>query len=163
MARIQYGNRIGSAGKLTVGCSAAIFDSSKKRILLVRRADNKWWAVPGGYMEAGESVTEGCEREVLEETGLHVKVQRLIGVYTNPNMLVEYPDGNRWQFVALHFLVEPVGGILAAGDDAIETGYFSQNEIASMKLSSFDRQRVADGFMYQDVAFIRDDIFIEIA
>jgi len=161
MGRVIYGNRIGKQGKLTVGCSAAIFDAEKNKILLVRRADNGWWAVPGGYMEAGESVTEGCEREVFEETGLEVKVKLLVGVYTNPNMLVEYPDGNRWQFVALFFLAEPIGGNLQPGEEVIEVGYFSRREIASMKVCSFDRQRIDDGFALQEAAFIRDDIFIE--
>jgi ADP-ribose pyrophosphatase YjhB (NUDIX family) len=111
-------------------------------------------------MESGESVTEGCEREVFEETGLHVKVQRLIGVYSNPNMLVEYPDGNRWQIVILYFLAETIGGELQAGDDALDAGYFSLEEIEHMKVRALDRQRIADVFADQKVAFIRDDIYI---
>jgi len=160
MVQITYGDRICKQGKLTVGCAAAVFDKSKQKILLIRREDNTGWAVPGGYMESGESVTEGCEREVFEETGLHVKVQRLIGVYSNPNMLVEYPDGNRWQIVILYFLAETIGGELQAGDDALDAGYFSLEEIEHMKVRALDRQRIADVFADQKVAFIRDDIYI---
>jgi len=71
VAKIIAGDRVGKQGRLGVGTSAAVFDASR-RILLIRRADNGNWAVPGGYMEPGESLSEGCEREVLEETGLRV-------------------------------------------------------------------------------------------
>ena len=112
-------------------------------------------------MEPGESVTEGCAREVREETGMQVKVTRLIGVYTNPHLLLEYPDGNRWQFVALFFAAEPTGGRLQAGDDAIEVGYFSGSEMEEMDIGHFDRQRIADGFAGQEAAFIRDDLRVD--
>ena len=71
-----------------MGCAAAVFDPTGERILLVRRADSGRWCVPGGYMDAGEGVVEGCVREVWEETGLTVRVTRLIGVYTNPHVLL---------------------------------------------------------------------------
>jgi ADP-ribose pyrophosphatase YjhB (NUDIX family) len=51
-------------------------------MLLVRRSDNGRWAVPGGYMEPGGAFTEACAREVLEETGLHVRVGKLVGEET---------------------------------------------------------------------------------
>ena len=161
VANIIYGVRIGRLGSLTVGCSAAILDPTKERMLLIRRADNRRWGVPGGYMEPGESVTEGCVREVLEETGLHVRVTRLVGVYTNPHLLLEYPDGNRWQFVALFFAAEPIGGNLQAGDDAIEVGYFSRAEMVDLEIGPFDRQRIADRFADQEAAFIRDDLRVD--
>ena len=101
MTTIIHGDRVGRLGRLAIGCSAAIFGPRKRKILLVCRADSGTWCVPGGYMEPGESVTEGCMREVWEETGLHVHVEHLIGVYNNPHILLEYQDGNRWQIVAL--------------------------------------------------------------
>jgi ADP-ribose pyrophosphatase YjhB (NUDIX family) len=160
MAKIIYGHRVSKQGKLAIGCSAWILDPDTQKVLLVQRADNKKWAVPGGYMEPGESVTEACEREVLEETGIHVKVTHLIGVYNNPHMLLEYPDGNQWQLVVLHFATEFVSGNIAARDETINAGYFSLAEISNLDISNFDRQRIEDGFTLQNQPFIRNDIRI---
>lgn len=82
--RILQGYRIGKEGTLAVGCSASIIDPTNGKLLLVRRADNNRWAVPGGYMVPGESITEACAREVKEETGLQVLVDHLIAVYSTP-------------------------------------------------------------------------------
>src|ERR671937_1143499 len=109
MTQVLYGPRLGKEGKIRLGCSAAIFDA-QGRILLTRRADNGRWCLPGGRMESGESVAEACEREVFEETGLIVRVKRLVGVYSHPDQLVVYPDENKAHVVALHFQAEVIGG-----------------------------------------------------
>ena len=110
MVKINVGERVGKKGALAVGCSASIFDTTQNTMLFIRRADNDRWAVPGGYMEPGENLSEACKREVFEETGLLVEIQRLIGVYTSPHLLLEYQDGNKWQLVVLHFEAIAVDG-----------------------------------------------------
>ena len=89
MVKIVYGDRVGKQGKLTVGCTAIIFDPTRKKILLTRRQDNGRWCLPGGHMEAGENVSEACAREIWEETGLQARITRLIGIYSDPHMLLE--------------------------------------------------------------------------
>jgi ADP-ribose pyrophosphatase YjhB (NUDIX family) len=157
MAKVIAGERIGKQGQLAIGCSAAVFDASRQRLLLIRRADNGRWAVPGGYMEAGESMTEACAREVLEETGLGVKVKRLISVYTNPHLLLEYPDGNRLQLVVLHFDAEPIDGDLSLSEESSELGFFSQAEVLQLDVGSLDRLRIMDSFTAQERTIIRDE------
>ena len=157
MVRIIRGERVGKQGRLAVGCSAAILDSTEQKLLLIRRVDSGRWAVPGGYMEPGESVTEACAREVWEETGIHVRVGRLIGVYNSPHILVEYPDGNRLQLVMLYFAAESVGGTLRTSEETADVGYFSRADIEDMDMSDFNRQRVDDAFAAQAVAFVRND------
>ncbi len=94
MAKLIHGDRIGKRGVLRVGASSIIFDESREKVLLTKRTDNGRWCLPGGGMDPGESVEEACVREAYEETGLHVKVTRLVGVYTTPNLVIEYADGN---------------------------------------------------------------------
>jgi ADP-ribose pyrophosphatase YjhB (NUDIX family) len=106
MVNVIRGERVCQQGRLAVGCSAAVLDPTGQKILLIRRSDSGWWAVPGGYMEAGETFTEACAREVLEETGLSVQVGQLVAVYTSPHVRLDYPDGNRLQLVVLHFAAQ---------------------------------------------------------
>ena len=156
MARVIAGDRVGKFGRLAVGCSATIFDATHEHVLLARRADNGRWCVPGGYMEPGESTTEACIREVWEETGLQVRVVRLIGVYTNPHLLLEYPDGNRWQLVVLHFEAAPIGGELGISDETTEMEYFSRAEVEHLDMSPLDRLRTTDAFAAHSTVVVRD-------
>ncbi len=56
------------------------------RIVLIRRADNGLWGLPGGMVDWGEDIPNTVERELVEETGLElVKICRLVGVYSNPD------------------------------------------------------------------------------
>jgi len=72
--KVVYGDRIGKEGKLRLGCSAVLFGNERQSVLLTRRSDNGQWCLPGGMIDPGESVSEGCEREVFEETGLFLHV-----------------------------------------------------------------------------------------
>ncbi len=143
MTQVLYGPRLGKEGKLRLGCSAAIFDEHK-RILLTRRADNGQWCLPGGALESGESAAEACEREVLEETGLRVRVTRLVGVYSHPDQLVIYPDGNKAFIVALHFEAEVIGGELGLSNETTDFGYFALDEMQDMEFLGRHKERILD-------------------
>ena len=160
MVKITRSERAGKLGRLAIGCSASVVEPHTRKLLLVCRADDGRWAVPGGYMEPGESVTEACAREVLEETGMHVRVGRLVAVYNSPHVLLEYPDGARLQLVVLHFAAEPIGGTLTTSDETTRVGYFSPAEIEDMDVGALDRQRIDDTFAARAAAFVRDDFGI---
>jgi ADP-ribose pyrophosphatase YjhB (NUDIX family) len=155
MAKIVEGERIGKVGKLALGCSATIFDPSRQKVLLTRRTDNGRWCLPGGRAESGESVIETCVRETLEETGLEVRIVRLLGVYSSPHRLVEYPDGNRYHIVALNFEVEPIGGALTISDETTAYGYFSWDEIRRMDVMETHIERLTDVFSGMQAPFVR--------
>jgi ADP-ribose pyrophosphatase YjhB (NUDIX family) len=155
MAKVIYGERIGRSGKISTGCSAVIFDDARQKILLTRRADNNQWCLPSGQVEAGESITEACVREVLEETGLQIEVVKLIGVYSNPHQLIEYPDGNRIHLISLCFEVQITGGKLTASDEATKFNYFGLDEIDSIDLLPNHRERILDAFAQSTAVFIR--------
>jgi len=154
MTEILYGERLGRQGQLRLGCSAVIFDG-QKRILLTRRADNGLWCLPGGMMESGESVAEACEREVWEETGLQVRAKRLVGVYSDPDRLVIYPDGNRAFFVVLNFEAEVIGGSLGLSNETTEAGYFTLEEMGKMQMHARHNERVEDALAARPEAIIK--------
>jgi ADP-ribose pyrophosphatase YjhB (NUDIX family) len=143
MTQVLYGPRLGKEGKIRVGCSAAILDE-RGRILLTRRTDNGQWCLPGGALESGESAAEACEREVLEETGLRVRVKRLVGVYSHPDQLVVYPDGNKAFIVALHFTAEVIGGELGMSNETTDYGYFTAEEVEGLEMLGRHKERIID-------------------
>ena len=150
MTQILYGPRLGKEGQLRVGCSATIFDGKREKVLLTQRMDNGRWCLPGGHMESGESATEACEREVWEETGLKVRATRLLGVYSNPDQLVIYKDGNKAFFVVLNFEVQVLEGELGLSDETTAFGWFSLEEMESMPIHANHKLRVEDAMLGGD-------------
>jgi 8-oxo-dGTP pyrophosphatase MutT (NUDIX family) len=143
MTEVFYGPRLGKEGKIRLGTSAIIFNSEGK-FLLTQRSDNNQWCLPGGAVESGESVAEACEREVLEETGLNVRVTRLVGVYSHSDQLVVYKDGNKAQIVAIHFEAEAIGGELGLSDETTDFGYFTVEEMEKLPMLGRHKERVFD-------------------
>jgi len=153
--KLIHGERVARQARLRPGSSAIIFDSSRKKVLLTRRSDNGRWCLPGGGMDPGESAEETCIREALEETGLQVKVTKLVGIYTSPNIMVEYADGGRVQPVSFSFEAEVIGGELSLSDETTEYGYFSVNELDAVDLLEHHRLRINDAMHGRAAAFYR--------
>jgi ADP-ribose pyrophosphatase YjhB (NUDIX family) len=153
--KVVYGDRIGRQGKLRLGCSAVLFGNDRQTILLTRRSDNGQWCLPGGMIDSGESVAEGCEREVFEETGLKVRVVRLAGIYSNPNRLTIYPDGNKAFVIVLNFEVEQVGGKLGLSEETTDARFFSITEAVQMDLFHGHAEHIHDTLAGNYAAVIR--------
>lgn len=95
-------------------------------ILLERRADCGMWGLPGGRIEQGESVEASAVREVLEETGLQVKLTRLIGVYSDPaERVVTYLDhGDVTHKIDPVVEAQIIGGKLRGSEESEELAFF---------------------------------------
>ncbi|MFC9339625.1 NUDIX hydrolase [Streptomyces sp. NPDC057020] len=89
------------------------------RILAIRRADNGTWEPPGGVLELDERPEQGAAREVLEETGMRVEVERLSGVYKNMTRGV----------VALVFRCRPVGGEESTSPESTAVEWLTREEV----------------------------------
>ncbi len=126
-----------------IGVYALIFDD-EGRVLLGHRRDVDWWNLPGGGMEAGETVDEALCREVREETGLEVEVERLVGVYSKPQK----------QEVVLTFLCRSTGGTLQPTEETRENRYFAPDALPHNTLPKH-RQRVEDAMLNQQSAVIQ--------
>jgi len=104
---------------LTTDC--VVFDN-RRRVLLVRRGHPPFkgqYALPGGFVDVGETVEEACRRELLEETGLKVKRVELIGVYSDPS---RDPRGHTCSvaYLARVGRANPKAGDDAAGAEWVE-------------------------------------------
>lgn len=154
MTQVFYGPGLGKEGKLRLGASAIIFNNEGK-FLLTKRTDNGQWCLPGGAVEAGESVAEACEREVFEETGLRVRVKRLVGVYSHPDQLVVYKDGNKAFVVAIHFEAEHLGGELGLSNETTDFGYFTIEEAEQLEFLGRHKERILDSLANHREAVIK--------
>lgn len=104
---------IGSALVMMPGVAALIRDP-EGRLLVLQRADDGRWGLPAGALDPGETAAEAVVREVLEETGLHVRPVHLAGV-VGPHLSV-YPNGDVVEYTVAVFVCEQTGGSLEARD-----------------------------------------------
>ncbi|MFI1967964.1 NUDIX hydrolase [Streptomyces cinnamoneus] len=97
------------------------------RVLAIRRADNGNWELPGGVLEIEESPEAGARREVLEETGIEVSVDRLTGVYKNMTRGI----------VALVFRCRPVGGSERTSDESAAVSWLTPEEVTAAMAEAY--------------------------
>jgi 8-oxo-dGTP diphosphatase len=116
--------RIGTDWILAIGASTIVMDDDGK-ILLQRRRDDGSWAHPGGCLEPGERIGDAAVREVEEETGYRVGGARLAGVFTGPQCVITYPNGDRLRYLDFVFTARVTGGALRPeSDETIDVGWF---------------------------------------
>ncbi|MDB5096968.1 MAG: hydrolase [Cyanobacteria bacterium RYN_339] len=111
--------------------SAVVVDVAG-RVLLHRAVDTGNWHTIGGVLEPGEAPAAAAVREVFEETGVTAVVERLVGVYTTPE--VRYPNGDLTMYVVTTFRCRPVAGEPIVNDDeSLEVRYFAPDELPTLR------------------------------
>jgi 8-oxo-dGTP pyrophosphatase MutT (NUDIX family) len=112
-------------------------------ILLIQRSDNGNWALPGGALDPGESMTDAAVREVEEETGILCEVTGIVGVYTDPHHVILYTSNNEVrQECSLVYTGRPVGGAVRTSDESTEVRWVQPDELASYRMHPSMRKRV---------------------
>jgi 8-oxo-dGTP diphosphatase len=123
------------AGPETPKLMVDVVIPSEKGVVLVRRGSEPYegrWALPGGFVEVGETVRQAAAREAAEETGLAVETSRLVDVYSEPD---RDPRGHN---VSVAFLARVLSGQMQAASDAAEVDVLDP---ASVELA-FDHARI---------------------
>ena len=141
---------------LLAPAAAACIRDEEGHILLLRRSDgDNMWGFPGGGMELGEQVAETVVREVREEIGLEVEPVVLIGVYSSPEYIFAYPNGDQVQPVTAFFECRVVGGELRPDQEEIlGSRYFGpEDELPPMHPCCVAKAH--DAFAYRGQAFFR--------
>jgi ADP-ribose pyrophosphatase YjhB (NUDIX family) len=129
-------------------CGADVFvTDSDGKVLLIQRADNGYWALPGGCQNLDDTPAECAVRECLEECGLQVRITHLLGVWSSLRYeYVNYP----WKdnvFTHLVFAAEVVGGAEQTSEETTRIGWFAETELPP--LSDGHEPRIRFGFEWK--------------
>ena len=142
--RIDYLDDPAAPKATSVVPSANVIVVNKQgEILMIRRTDNNNWAVPGGGMDLGESITHAAVRETQEETGITCEITGLVGIYTNPRHVIRYTsNGEVRQEFSIVFTARPVDGELRPSSESSEPQWVSPAAIPDMQMHPSMRQRI---------------------
>ena len=129
------------AGRNPLPTADVIIEVGDRIVLVRRKYPPEGWAIPGGFVETGETVESAAVREALEETGLPVTLVALLGVYSDPARDPRHPTIST-------VYVGRANGTPAGGDDAAEARLFSEADLPSP--IAFDHAAIlADYFRYK--------------
>ncbi|WP_082772264.1 NUDIX hydrolase [Actinoplanes sp. TFC3] len=132
------------ANSLVVAVAVVVRDETE-RVLLIRRSDNNFWALPGGAQELGETVSQAAVREVEEETGLRVRITGISGVYSDPRHVIAYDDGEVRQEFSICLRGQPDAGSLRTSAESVEVRWVPTTELASLPMHPSMALRVQHG------------------
>jgi ADP-ribose pyrophosphatase YjhB (NUDIX family) len=150
MARIDhYRNPDAPPANSIVVAVTAFVQDGDDRILLIRRTDNDLYAIPGGALELGETLTQTVQREVMEETGIDVEVTGLIGVYSDPDHVIEFSDGEVRQEFSICFRAAPIGGELRTSNESKEVLWHDPADMDVLNIHPSIRLRIRHGLGQQ--------------
>ena len=130
-----------TANSLKPGGSALVTDD-RGRVLLQRRTDSGNWALPGGTMDVGETLGQCIVREVKEETGLDIEITGLLGIYTDPEHVIAYADGEVRQEFNVTYYGRVTGGELAVSDESTEVRFVDPDEFPELSIHETVRLRL---------------------
>ncbi|MDR7278699.1 NUDIX hydrolase [Catenuloplanes atrovinosus] len=146
MSKTDYLNdpRAPQANSLVVAVGAVVRDD-EGRLLLIRRSDNGFWALPGGAQDLGESVSQAVVREVEEETGILVEVTGISGIYSDPGHVIAYDDGEVRQEFSLCFHAEAVSGDIRTSSESTSVAWISPSEVDKLSIHPSMLLRIRHG------------------
>jgi len=128
-----------------VGVGAIIIEGN--RVVLVKRGHPPLageWSIPGGVLEVGETLRQAAVREALEETGLAVEPADLLGVFDR--VLPDDAGRTKYHYVLIDFLCRRISGEPHGAGDALEARWFTQEEVAKVKLAQDTAEVIRLGF-----------------
>lgn len=123
--------------------SASVFVRRDDTVLLIRRADNGNWTMPGGAHEAGESLSQTAIRETMEETGIAVTLTGLVGVFTDPRHITLYTSNReaRQEFTIV-YRGAYLSGNPTPSDESSHVEWVPLDQLAELSMDRSQRQRM---------------------
>lgn len=156
MSRVDYYHspHAPRANSISLAVSAFVLNEDGW-LLMIRRTDNDLYALPGGKLELGETLSQAVTREVREETGIEVEATELLGTYSNPDHVIEYDDGEVRQEFSILFRAAPAGGSLRTSSETTEVHWVPSARIPELNVHPSIRLRIEHGFQERDRAFFQ--------
>jgi ADP-ribose pyrophosphatase YjhB (NUDIX family) len=143
MARTDYLNDPDAPkANSVVPAVSAIATDAAGAILLILRTDNGYWSIPGGGLNPGESVAEATAREVKEETGIDCEANGLVGIYSDPNHVAAYDDGEVRQEFSICLTTRVTGGSLATSSESAVVEFVQPDAIPGLRMHPSIRLRI---------------------
>src|SRR6266446_2922189 len=107
-----------------------VVTNDKGEILLIKRSDNDNWALPGGAIDLGESLTQAAIRETKEETGIECEITGLVGIYTDPKHVIHYTSNDevRQEF-SIVLTARATGGQPTSSDESLDVRWVDRDDV----------------------------------
>ena len=142
--RIDFHNDPGApaANSIVPSVNVAVTNDAGE-VLLIRRSDNDNWALPGGAVDIGESLTQAAVREKREESGIECEITGLSGIYTDPGHVMLYTsNGEVRQEFSIVLTARSVGGQPTPSSETTEVRWVPPAELAAFEMDRSMRLRV---------------------
>ena len=155
MARVEYYHDVAAPqARDLLPAAFAIVRNGVGQVLLVRRADDGYWELPGGRIEVGESASAAVVREVAEEAGVTIKVTGLSGLYSDPGHVLAYPhgDGIYQQFAVCFHAFTPARDAQPDHHETSAAAWFGPEQARQLAMHPAMRQRLGDALGNPDRA-----------
>ena len=155
MTRVEYYHDVATPqAQEFLPAAFAIVRNGVGQVLLVRRADDGYWELPGGRIEVGESASAAVVREVAEEADVTIKVTGLSGLYSDPGHVLAYPhgDGIYQQFAVCFHAFTPARDARPDRHETIAAAWFDPEQARQLAMHPAMRQRLTDALGEPDRA-----------
>jgi 8-oxo-dGTP pyrophosphatase MutT (NUDIX family) len=141
--RIDYFDDPAAPQANSVKPSAAAFVMHDRKVLLTQRTDNGNWTMPGGAMDPGESLSATAVRETLEETGISVKLDGVVGIYTDPRHVIHYTSNDevRQEFTIV-YRGEYLSGEPTTSSETTRVEWVPVDQVAQLQMDRSQRMRL---------------------
>jgi 8-oxo-dGTP pyrophosphatase MutT (NUDIX family) len=121
-----------------------VLENDAGEILMIQRSDNGNWALPGGAIDLGESMSQAAVRETKEETGIDCEILDVIGIYTDPKHIILYTsNGEARQEFSILLRGRATGGVPTTSSESTQVHWVPRAQISGLQMDRSMQRRIA--------------------